>query len=54
MNKYEKVNKLQKEYRRGLWSYTDAIRNIKELFCTPFGEITDKYAEWLLFEYHFC
>ena len=51
MSKFEKVYEIQKQYRRDVHSYYDAIKGIKEVFSIM---ITDQYAEWLLFEYHFC
>lgn len=51
MNKYEEVYEIQKQYKRGVRSYSDAIRGIKEIFTMM---ITEEYAEWLLFEYNFC
>lgn len=50
MNKYEEVYEIQKQYRRGVRSYSDAIRGIKEIFSMM---ITKEYAEWLLLEYYF-
>lgn len=50
MNKFEKVYEIQKQYKRGVRSYSDAIRGIKEVFSMI---ITKKYAEWLLLEYYF-
>lgn len=32
MNKFEKVYEIQKQYKRGVRSYSDAIRGIKEVF----------------------
>ena len=50
MNKFEKVYEIQKQYKRGVRSYSDAIRGIKEVFSMI---ITKKYAKWLLLEYYF-
>lgn len=50
MSKYEEVYKIQKQYRRGVRSYSDAIRGIKEIFSMI---ITEEYAKWLLLEYCF-
>ena len=50
MSKYEEVYEIQKQYRRGVRSYSDSIKGIKEIFSIM---ITEKYAEWLLSEYHF-
>ena len=51
MNRYEEVYEIQKQYRRGMRSYSDAIKGIKEVFSMM---ITESYAEWLLLDYHFC
>lgn len=53
MSKYEEVYEIQKQYRRGVRSCSEAILGIKQIFYTPIGGITDEYAEWLLFEYNF-
>ena len=50
MSKYEEVYEIQKQYRRGARSYSDSIKGIREIFSMM---ITEKYAEWLLSEYHF-
>ena len=50
MNKYEEVYEIQKQYKRGVRSYSDAIRGIKEVFSMM---ITKEYAEWLLLKYCF-
>jgi hypothetical protein len=50
MNKFEEVYEIQKQYKRGVRSYSDAIRGIKEVFSMI---ITKQYAEWLLLEYCF-
>lgn len=49
MSKFEQVHKIQKQYRRGLRSYSDAIKGIKQVFYTS----TDEYANWLLNDYIF-
>lgn len=53
MSKFEQVHKIQKQYRRGLRSYSDAIKGIKQVFYTSIGEITEEYADWLLNDYIF-
>lgn len=50
MNKFEEIYEIQKQYKRGVRSYSDAIRGIKEVFSMI---ITKEYAEWLLLEYCF-
>lgn len=50
MTRFEEVNEIKKQYRRGMRTYSMAIQGIKEVFDM---KISEKYAEWLLLEYVF-
>lgn len=53
MSKFEQVYEIQKQYRRGQRSYSDAIKGIKQIFYSPVAKITDEYVDWLLNDYNF-
>lgn len=53
MSKFEQVYEIQKQYRKGQRSYSDAIKGIKQIFHSPIAKITDEYADWLLNDYNF-
>lgn len=51
MNKFEIVAKIQKVYKRGMITYEEAIRELKEKDMFPWAK--PEYLDWLLYEYEF-